>query len=148
MVKFHEGLSDETIYLRYFQKVKLRTRTSHHRLSRVCFLDYDREIALVAELREPKTGECRIIAVATLIKLPPRNDGEVAVLISDDFHRQGLGTELIRRLVDYARDEGLRRVVAETMIENMGMRAVFQKLGFRLSIDSEEALVSATLMLE
>jgi acetyltransferase len=109
MVKFHEGLSDHTIYLRYFQRVKLSTRTSHKRLSRVCFLDYDREIALLAELRDPKTGECRIIAIATLIKLPPRNDGEVAVLISDDYHRQGLGKELIRRLVDFARDEGLRR---------------------------------------
>jgi len=148
MVKFHERLSDETIYLRYFQKVKLRTRISHQRLSRVCFLDYDREIALLAELRDPKTGECRIIAIATLVKLPSRNDGEVAVLISDDYHRQGLGKELIRRLVGYARDEGLRGVVAETMIENTGMRAVFQKLGFRLSNFEEEELVSATLMLE
>ena len=58
------------------------------------------------------------------------------------------GKELIRRLVDYARDEGLRGVVAETMIENTGMRAVFQKLGFRLSNFEEEELVSATLMLE
>ena len=149
MVKFHERLSDQTIYLRYFQKVKLRTRTSHQQLSRLCFLDYDREIALLAELRDPKTGDRRIIAVATLVKLPSRNDGEVAVLISDDYHRQGLGKELIRRLVDFARDEGLRRVVAETMIENTGMRTVFQKLGFRLSTDSEEEeLVSATLMLE
>jgi acetyltransferase len=148
MVKFHEGLSDETIYLRYFQKVKLRTRTSHQRLSRVCFLDYDREIALVAELRDTKTGEYRIVALATLLKLPHRKDGEVAVLVSDDYHRQGLGKELIRRLVSYARDEGLRRVVAETMGGNIGMRAIFQRLGFRLAIASEEDLVSATLMVE
>ena len=149
MVKFHEGLSDHAIYQRYFQKVKLRTRISHQRLSRVCFLDYDREIALLAELHDPKTGEYRIVAVATLGKLPHRNDGEVAVLVSDDYQRQGLGKELIRRLVDYARDEGLRRVVGETMIENAGMRAVFQNLGFRMSIDSEEEeLVNATLMLE
>jgi len=58
------------------------------------------------------------------------------------------GKELIRRLVDYARDEGLRGAVAETMIENTGMRAVFQKQGFRLSNFEEEELVSATLMLE
>ena len=147
MVKFHEGLSDHSIYLRYFQRVKLSTRTSHQRLSRVCFLDYDREIALLAELPAPKAGECRIIGVATLLKVPSRKDGEVNVLISDDYHRQGLGKELISRLVDYARDEGLRRVVAETMVENMGMQAVFQKLGFQMSIDFEEGLVSATLML-
>jgi acyl-CoA synthetase (NDP forming)/RimJ/RimL family protein N-acetyltransferase len=148
MVKFHEGLSDRSVYLRYFQRVKLSTRTAHHRLSRVCFLDYDREMALLAELRDPGTGECRIIAVATLVKLPPKNDGEVAVLISDDFHGKGLGKELIGRLVVVARDEGLRRVTASTMVENVGMCAVFERLGFQLSTDFEEQLVNATLKLE
>ena len=148
MVKFHEGLSDRSVYLRYFQRVKLSTRTAHQRLSRVCFLDYDREMALLAELREPRTGERTIIAVATLVKLPPKNDGEVAVLISDDFHGQGLGKELIRQLVCFARDEGLRRVTASTMVENAGMCAVFERLGFQLSTDFEEQLVNATLMLE
>ena len=148
MVKFHEGLSDESVYLRYFQRLKLSVRTAHQRLSRVCFLDYDREIAFLAELRDPKTGVCRIIAVASLVKLPPNSDGEVAVLISDEYHRQGLGMELFRRLVDFARDEGLRRVIAETMVENTGMRAIFQKLGFRLSTDFDEGLINATLMLE
>src|SRR5271157_2152388 len=148
MVKFHEGLSDRSVYLRFFQRVKLSTRTAHQRLSRVCFLDYDREMALLAELREPRTGERTIIAVATLVKLPPKNDGEVAALISDDFHGQGLGKELIGRLVGVARDEGLRRVTASTMVENMGMRAVFGRLGFQVSTDFEEQLVNATLMLE
>jgi acetyltransferase len=148
MIKFHQGLSDHSVYLRYFQRVKFSTRTTHQRLSRVCFLDYDREIALLAELRDPGTGECRIIAVASLVKLLPKNDGEVAVLINDDYHGQGLGKELIRRLVGFARDEGLRRVVAETMVENIGMRTVFQKLGFRLSTGFEEDLVTATLVLE
>ncbi len=128
MVKFHEGLSDRSVYVRYFQRVKLSTRTAHQRLSRVCFLDYDREMALLAELREPRTGERTIIAVATLVKLPPENDGEVAVLISDDFHGQGLGKELIRQLVCFARDEGLRQVTASTMVENAGMCAVFERL--------------------
>src|SRR5271165_956007 len=148
MVKFHEGLSDRSVYLRFFQRVKLSTRTAHQRLSRVCFLDYDREMALLAELREPRTGERTIIAVATLVKFPPKNDGEVAVLISDDFHGQGLGKELIGRLVGVARAEGVRRVTASTMVENVGMCAVFERLGFQLSTDFEEQLVNATLMLE
>jgi len=148
MVKFHEGLSDRSIYLRYFQRVKLSKRTSHQRLSRVCFLDYDREIALLAELRDPGTGERRIVGVANLTKSLPKNDGDVAVLISDDYHGQGLGKELIRRLVDFARNEGLRRVVASTMLENMAMCAILERLGFELSTDFEEKLVNATLMLE
>jgi len=148
MVKFHEGLSDRSVYLRYFQRVKLSTRTRHERLSRVCFLDYDREFALIAEHRDPQTKERQVIAVATLLKLPPKSDGEVAVLVSDDYHGQGLGKELIARLVCIARDEGLQRVTASTMLENAGMCAVFQKLGFQLSTDFEEQLVDAKLVLE
>jgi acyl-CoA synthetase (NDP forming)/RimJ/RimL family protein N-acetyltransferase len=148
MIKFHEGLSDRSVYLRYFQRVQLRTRTAHERLSRVCFLDYDRELALLAEHRDPQTTERKIIAIATLVKLQPRGAGEVAVLISDDYHGQGLGTKLIARLVCFARDEGLQRVVASTMLENAGMCAIFQKLGFQLSTNFEVQLIDAKLVLE
>lgn len=148
MVKFHEGLSDRSVYLRYFQRVKLSTRTAHERLSRVCFLDYDREFALLAEHRDPQTKERKVVAVATLVKLPPSSEGEVAVLISDDHHGQGLGKELIRRLVGVARDEGLHQVTASTMLENIGMCAIFERLGFRLSTNYEEQLVDAKLVLE
>jgi acetyltransferase len=148
MVKFHQGLSDRSVYLRYFQKVKLSTRTAHHRLSRVCFLDYDREMALLAEHCDPESNEHRVIAVATLTKIPPRSEGEVAVLISDHYHGQGLGNELIARLVGFARDEGLKRVTASTMSENTGMCAVFEKLGFQLYTNPEDQLVDARLYLE
>ncbi len=49
MVEFHKSLSDSTVYLRYFQMQRLESRVAHERLIRKCFLDYDREIALVAE---------------------------------------------------------------------------------------------------
>jgi acetyltransferase len=147
MVKFHEELSDRSVYLRYFQRVKLSTRTSHERLVRVCFLDYDREMALLAEHRDPETQQRKVIAIATLQKEYRRNDGEVAVLISDRYHGRGLGQELIRRLVDFARDEGLGRVTATTMTENAGMCAVFRKLGFELSEDFEDELVTARLVI-
>ena len=148
MVKFHEALSDHSVYMRYFQRVKLSTRTAHQRLSRVCFLDYDREFALLAEVRDPHSDDRRIVAVATLVKSPQKSEGEVAVLISDDCQRQGLGKELVRRLIGFARDEGLSRVVATTMFDNLGMSVVFERLGFQLSTDFEEQLVNATLSLD
>ncbi|HEU5403247.1 MAG TPA: GNAT family N-acetyltransferase, partial [Terriglobales bacterium] len=147
MVNFHQGLSDRSIYLRYFQRVKLSTRTKHERLVRVCFLDYDREMALLAERRDPETQERSIIAIGTLSKIALKNEGEVAVLIADACQAQGLGTELIARLVQFARDEGLRRVVASTMNENKGMCAVFRKLGFDLRDDLEEKTVEIKLEL-
>ncbi len=147
MVKFHEGLSDHSVYLRYFQRVKLSTRTSHQRLSRVCFLDYDRELALLAEHCDSATGERRIIAVATLVKIPHKSEGELAVLVSDDYHRQGLGKELIGRMVHVAREEGLAKLTASTMIENAGMTTVFKKLGFQVFLNPEEELVEVVLAL-
>ena len=52
MVKFHETLSEQSVYHRYFSALKLSQRIAHERLTRICFIDYDREIALVAETRD------------------------------------------------------------------------------------------------
>src|SRR5215469_1669602 len=146
MVKFHQGLSDESVYLRYFQHVRLSDRTAHERLARVCFLDYDREIGLLAEYRDPSTKDTRIVAIGTLQKLFPKSEGEVAVLVSDNYHGQGLGKELIARLVSFARDEQLQVVSATTMVENYAMTTIFERLGFQLSTD-EDQLVTAKLFL-
>ena len=59
MVKFHETLSERSVYLRYFHLMNLEQRVAHERLTRICFIDYDREMALVAERRNPETGEAR-----------------------------------------------------------------------------------------
>ena len=53
MVDFHKELSERSVYLRYFQPLKFSQRTAHERLTRICFIDYNREMALVAE-RGPK----------------------------------------------------------------------------------------------
>jgi len=146
MVKFHQVLSDESVYLRFFQHVKLSVRTAHERLARVCFLDYDREIGLLAEYRDPSTNVTRVVAIGTLQKMFPKSEGEVAVLVSDDCHGQGLGKELIARLVSFARDEQLQVVSATTMAENYAMTSIFKSLGFQLSAD-EDQLVTAKLPL-
>ena len=64
MVRFHEGLSVRTVYNRYFHMLNLDQRVAHERLTAICFIDYDREMALVAERRHPETGEPEILAVA------------------------------------------------------------------------------------
>jgi acetyltransferase len=115
--------------------VKLVRRTTHEALTRVCFVDYDREMVPVAERR---AAEREILAMASLTKLSRQNHGEVAVLVTDDYQRHGVGTELVRRLVQVARDEHLGRVVASTMTDNHGMCTVFRRLGFALSIDGDE----------
>jgi len=147
MVAFHKRLSEDTVYQRYFQMVTVGRRTAHDALTRICFVDYDREMVLVAERRDAHTGERSIIALADLTKLYNTKKAEVAVVVRDDCQRHGLGFELIRRLVDVARDERLENVVATTMTENRGMCAVFRRLGFTLSIDPGDDTVEAELTL-
>src|SRR5207245_2139197 len=121
-------------------------RTAHERLLRMCFIDYDRQIALVAERRSPETGAAGILAVGRLVKLPGGAEAECAFIVTDRFQRLGLGTELVRRLIEIARAEGVARLKAEILSENTGMQRIFRKLGFGLK-QIEATVVSATLEL-
>jgi len=145
MVKLHETLSDQSVYLRYFCSLSLSRRIAHERLLKICFGDYDREMALVAEFTDPVTGERRIIAVGRLSKLHGRNEAEVAVLVSDRYQKHGLGQELLRRVVEVARDEKLSQVSAEMLTDNVAMQIVMKRLGFRVRTGEDMTSVRAYL---
>lgn len=132
LVAFHATLSEESVYMRYFFPMKLSQRISHERLTRICFIDYDREMALVAERRNPKTGTPAILAVGRLAKLLGTNDSEFATLVSDDYQGLGLGTELLRRLIQVGRDEKVERIVGDILADNIAMQRVCERLGFTL----------------
>lgn len=147
MVKFHETLSDESIYLRYFHMENLSARVAHERLIRKCFIDYDREMALVAERVEPDAGEHEIVAVGRLTKTRMAREAELAVLVSDRYQRHGLGTELVRRLIEVARGEGVQGIVANILPENLGMRALADCFGFKIGDSHDPGMVVAVLSL-
>jgi acetyltransferase len=145
MVKFHETLSDHSVYLRYFCTLSLSRRVAHERLLRICFGDYDREMALVAERTDPLTGERRIMAVGRLNKLHSRNEAEVAVLVSDQYQKLGLGNELLRRVLQIARDEKLSQVSAEMLPDNIGMQIIMKRFGFRIRTGEDPSSLQAYL---
>src|SRR5438105_14315 len=122
MVRFHESLSEESVYLRYFHMAQLSTRVAHERLIRKCFIDYDREMALVAELMDPDTRSTCIAAVARLSRAPSAEEAEIGVIVADKFQHQGLGAELIKKLVGIARTEKIKRIVADFHSENSAIR--------------------------
>ena len=144
MVKFHGTLSDRTVYLRYFCSLSLAQRTTHERLVRICFGD-ERVMVLVAEHRDPQTGELRILGVGRLNKLQADKEAEVAVLVSDQCQHRGLGTELLRRLINVARDEKLSRITAEMLRDNLAIQTIFKRLGFRLRLLGDPTSVQAVL---
>ncbi|MGE5140739.1 MAG: bifunctional acetate--CoA ligase family protein/GNAT family N-acetyltransferase [Rudaea sp.] len=145
MVSFHATLSERTVYLRYLRPILLDQRVAHDRLARICFIDYDREMALVAERREPETGKPEIVGVGRLSKLHRRRDAEFAVLVSDSFQGHGLGSELLARLVQIGRDEKLDHVIGFISGENDAMIAVSKKLGFKIKRGLDPSEVEAVI---
>lgn len=147
MVKFHHTLSERSVYLRYFTAQKLDQRVAHARLSRICFVDYDREMALVVERRDPGTGTKEIIGVGRLSQQHSANEAEFALTISDQWQHHGLGTELLRLLVQVGRDEKLERITATMLADNLDMQRVAQKVGFTVRHEPEANEFHAELVL-
>jgi acetyltransferase len=142
-VRFHETLSERTVYLRYLGNLKLDQRIAHQRLSRLCFVDYDREMALVAEVGG---GASRAIAgVARLKPSAGRKEAEFALLVADPYQGRGLGGEMLQRLVDVARAEGLKRLTAEIAPENAAMQRLCRRLGFSIEGAPQAPAVRAVL---
>jgi acetyltransferase len=107
----------------------LSARTTHERLARITHNDYDREIALVAEIEE--NGERAIVGVARLSKLHGADeDARYAMLISDKYQGQGLGKEMTKRAIQIGRAENIRRIIALMSPDNEAMRRLCEDVGF------------------
>ena len=131
LVQFHRTLSEESVYFRYFHLMTLNHRIAHERLTRICFVDYDREMALVVDQKD-SSGTHTILGVGRLSKCHGTNAAEFAMLISDTYQKQGIGTKLLEQLIQVGRDEGLDYITAEILHENRAMQRVCEKVGFEL----------------
>ena len=132
IVDYHQNISEESVYFRYFHMIKLQTRVSHERLTRICFIDYDRELALVADYFNPETGKQEILGIGRLSKIYGTNEAEFGMLVSDHHQGVGLGTELLYSLIDIGRQEKLSCITAEILPENYTMQHLCRKVGFIL----------------
>jgi acetyltransferase len=119
------SLSEDTLRARFFSVIK---NISHEWLILFCNIDYDRHMAIVAELRE--NGKKKMIGVARLVMNQDLTSGEVAVLVHDRFQGKGLGYKLVEVLIEIARERGLEDVRADVLTENKKMLRIFRCLGF------------------
>jgi len=147
LVDFHQSLSERTVYLRYLQALSLDRRVAHERLTRICFIDYDREMALVAERTDPDTKKKEILGVGRLQKLPGTDEGEFSIVVTDKWQGKGLGTELLGRILGVAREEKLKQVTAFVHVDNPVMQHICQKLGFKLERSTDDNIVKAVINL-
>ena len=145
MIKFHESLSDRSVYLRYLQPMLLSKRVAHERLARICFVDYDRELAMVAEGTDPKTGERVIMVAGRLSRLHEAEDARVTVLVNDAYQGMGLGKELLRQLLQMGRNEKIRRVNAVFTPDNAVMRHLCEEFGARFNRIPDGKMVIAEM---
>jgi acetyltransferase len=142
MVRFHGTLSEQSVYSRYFHHMNLSYRVSHERLTRICYIDYDREMVLVAE-----TADHEIVAAGRLTRQRGSEDAEFAVLVGDPWQEQGLGTELMRTLLDIGRREHMRRIFGQILTDNRAMQDICKQLGFALRYSIEDRVVAASIEL-
>ncbi len=147
LVKFHGCLSDRTVYLRYHYPMQYMDRVNHERLGRICHIDYDRVIALVTEITNMDTGEKEILAVGRLSKMHGLDSARFSVLVSDASQGMGLGKELMRRLIQIAREEKLTSLEVNITADNFVMQKMCESLGFLIAPGEDDTMVRAELHL-
>jgi len=136
VIAFHKTLSEESVRMRYMQAMKLDERTAHRRLSRICFIDYDREIVLVAE-RTPEGGSREIVAVGRLSRdRLAGQEAEFSLLVADPWQGRGIGRELLGRLIEVGRREKLALLHSDVLGANLRMQRLCSTLGFVLGDES------------
>jgi acetyltransferase len=131
-----DACSERSIHMRFRAFVK----HTHAMATRFCCIDYDRELAMVAELRD-EDGRVRLAGVGRLVADPDRRSAEYAVLVADPWQGRGLGDLLTDCCLEIARSWGVEKVHAETTPDNAGMIAVMRSHGFALTRRPEEGLV-------
>jgi acetyltransferase len=143
VARFHEALSSETVRARYGSSLALAERTAHERLTRICFVDYDREIALVAEA-ETATGPV-IAGIARLSRILAA-DRRLTIVVADAWQRRGIGAQLIRSAVAVGRKEHVQRVIAELPAGNEPLRELLAEHGF--AFEERDGTLLASLDLD
>ena len=139
-LEFIRGLSSETSRFRFFQIIK---DLPHEALVRFCNIDYDREMAFIAETRE---GDHKVeVGVSRLILEPNKKKGEFAVVVSDNYQSKGLGIKLVDMLIEVAKEKGVDSIYGIIMGENLKMIRLCEKLGFTTKREHEDVLVELKL---
>jgi len=130
------GCSRESIYSRFNYFFHW---ASHDVAARYCYIDYNREIAIVAEIIE--AGRKKLIGVGRLIANIEHENVEYAILVADTWQNKALGGILTDYCLDISKKWGLKKVVAQTVAENQRMISVFRKRDFIITHDKETSTV-------
>lgn len=144
IIQFHKELSEDSVRQRYFEFISLSERIAHERLVRICFNDYDREMALVAEVANPQ----RIIAIGRLSRISGTDCAQMTLTVVDAYQHQGIGSQLLNQLIAVAEIEDIGFIDAYILTENIGMIKICRKAGFVDTPSKDAAIIHLRLTLK
>ena len=130
---------------RYFRFVSAIAELPPAMLARFTLIDYDREMALVAVVKERVANEDgemaeteRIVGVSRYITNPDRTSCEFALVVADDFNGKGLGSRLMESIMDVAREKGLAEIEGLVLANNTSMLKLMRGLGYTVKTYAED----------
>ncbi|RLI60400.1 MAG: acetyl CoA synthetase subunit alpha [Candidatus Asgardarchaeum californiense] len=128
-LEMFKNFSEETVRYRFFRIIK---DTPHEMRTRFCNIDYDREIGIVAETIE--NGKKKFLGVTRIIIEPKNNDvAEFALVVCDEQHRLGLGSEFLDYTFEIAKDKNLKKIYGIVLKDNSPMISLCREKGFKFS---------------
>ncbi len=132
--------SEETERLRFFTRIKDIT---HQLLIRYTQIDYDREIAIIAE--ENENGKKHMMGVVRLIADPYGDTAEFAIVIADPWQHMGLGKILMDYILDIAKERAIKKIYAYVLPDNKQMLTMMQKRQFTVRRQEDNMLAELEL---
>lgn len=146
MVRFHQRISEESIYLRYFEYLGLDRRTSHERLVRIC-TNTPESYAIVIERSATSRRPAAILAVGRLSQTSEPDVATFDTLLIDEEKTERLGKVLLGRLIKLARAFGFRALTGELLVADHDTLNLCRLLGFSPKTIPQDGLVRVTLEL-
>lgn len=131
--EFVRKLSDESRYFRFFSTLH---ELSPKALARYTRIDYDREMALLAVIRED--GEEVELGVSRYVIHPDGKTCEFALAVADAWHHRGIGSQLMLALMEVARKNGVETIEGDVLNANHNMLSLMIDLGFTVTSNKED----------
>jgi acetyltransferase len=122
-----KNFSKETERQRFFKEIK---NINHDQFARYTQIDYDREIALIAEVGENKNK--KMAGVVRLIADPYNETAEFAIVVADPWQGKGLGDKFTDNILAIAKKRSIKTVYAKFLKDNHIMSHIFEKRGFKI----------------
>lgn len=140
---FHRQLSEESIRFRYFHN---KSDLTQRDLSNLSHINYDRQMAFIAEY-VGEDGSKEMLGVARVWNDPDNIRTEFSVIIRDDLQGLGIGSLLMKKMIDYCTNIGTLEMIGKIMVDNHPMRALMKHLGFKCRYNMEEQVIDAVMRL-